>query len=93
VRGQLTGLVWDFTAMAVGLKTECDGACPARTRDGRPCQGIPVLDWQTGKPRNGRCRMQGGRSTGPRTDAGKAAIAASNRRRGAADRQPARVTG
>ena len=48
--------------------------CGAKTRDGSKCWGIRVA----GKR---RCRMHGGRSTGPKTDAGRAAIAASNRRR------------
>ena len=36
--------------------------CGARTRSGRPCRG-PAM-------RNGRCRLHGGASTGPRTPAG-----------------------
>lgn len=55
--------------------------CGAKTRRGTPCQA-PAY-WPKGEPapRNGRCRMHGGLSTGPRTPEGKAAIAASNRRR------------
>ncbi len=39
--------------------------------------------WLPGEaqPRNGRCRVHGGLSTGPNTEAGRAAIAESNRRR------------
>ena len=57
--------------------------CGARCRDGRPCRARAV--WLVGesKPRNGRCRMHGGLSTGPRTPEGRAAIAESNRRRAA----------
>src|SRR5262245_21359872 len=40
--------------------------CGAKTRRGTPCQG-PAM-------RNGRCRMHGGASTGPRTAAGIEAI-------------------
>lgn len=40
-------------------------SCGARTRAGTPCQ-------QKGLFGNGRCRLHGGMSTGPRTDAGKA---------------------
>lgn len=40
-----------------------------------------VWDPFKGAPRNGRCRMHGGLSTGPRTDEGRERIAASNRRR------------
>jgi hypothetical protein len=36
--------------------------CGARTRDGKPCKGPAML--------NGRCRMHGGSSTGPRTAEG-----------------------
>jgi hypothetical protein len=42
--------------------------CGARTRLGCPCKG-PAM-------KNGRCRMHGGAATGPRTDAGRARIAA-----------------
>lgn len=41
--------------------------CGARTRSGNPCKG-PAM-------RNGRCRMHGGASTGPRTAEGLACAA------------------
>jgi len=49
--------------------------CGARTRSGAPCRA-PAW-WPSGlaAPRNGRCRMHGGLSTGPRTAAGKARCA------------------
>ena len=37
--------------------------CGARTRSGKPCRGPAMA--------NGRCRMHGGPSTGPRTPEGK----------------------
>ncbi len=37
--------------------------CGARTRSGKPCRGSAM--------KNGRCRMHGGPSTGPRTPEGK----------------------
>jgi hypothetical protein len=40
--------------------------CGAKTRAGKPCNGQPMP--------NGRCRMHGGKSTGPRTAAGLEAI-------------------
>lgn len=40
--------------------------CGAKTRKETPCQGIAM--------KNGRCRMHGGKSTGPKTSAGKDAI-------------------
>ncbi len=40
--------------------------CGARTktRGGRPCRASPVLDAFMGEPRNGRCKLHGGLSTG-----------------------------
>lgn len=48
--------------------------CGALTRKGKPCQC---------KPEEGRdrCKLHGGKSTGPRTEAGREAIRESNRRR------------
>ena len=43
--------------------------CGARTRAGTPCRRTALLP-------AGRCRLHGGRSTGPRTTAGKARSAA-----------------
>ena len=37
--------------------------CGAKTRQGKPCPNAPM--------KNGRCRMHGGKSTGPRTPEGK----------------------
>ncbi|MGH6952564.1 MAG: HGGxSTG domain-containing protein [Alphaproteobacteria bacterium] len=56
--------------------------CGARTRgpDKHRCRAPPVIDRGTGRPRNGRCRLHGGLSTGPRTPAGRATIAASQRK-------------
>jgi hypothetical protein len=48
--------------------------CGARTRAGGCCRQ-PAM-------RNGRCRLHGGRSTGPRTAAGRAACAAARTRHG-----------
>lgn len=44
--------------------------CEARTRRGTPCQ-------RPGNKSNGRCKLHGGRSTGPRTEEGVARLAAS----------------
>jgi hypothetical protein len=46
----------------------------ARSRGGQPCLAPPVLDPETGLPRNGRCKLHGGRSTGPRTVGGRQRI-------------------
>lgn len=45
--------------------------CGAKCRDGHPCQALPVWDREKDRPRNGRCRLHGGLSTGPRTEEGK----------------------
>ena len=44
--------------------------CEARTRRGTPCQ-------RPGNKINGRCKLHGGRSTGPRTEDGVARLVAS----------------
>jgi hypothetical protein len=49
--------------------------CGARTRQGQPCRMAVVV---LGKR---RCKFHGGLSTGPRTEAGRARIAAAQRRR------------
>jgi hypothetical protein len=49
--------------------------CGARTRSGTPCEKFPVA----GKR---RCRLHGGASTGPKTAAGKARIAAAQLKHG-----------
>jgi hypothetical protein len=53
--------------------------CGARTRSGAPCRATVCLK-PNGRPAR-RCRLHGGRSTGPTTQAGRDAIAESNRRR------------
>ena len=45
--------------------------CGARWRDGHLCHARAVWDFANDRPRNGRCRMHGGLSTGPRTAEGK----------------------
>ncbi len=60
--------------------------CGARCRDGHPCQARVVWDTDNDRPRNGRCRMHGGLSTGPKTQKGRARIAKANRRRAKARR-------
>jgi hypothetical protein len=55
--------------------------CGAMTRMGRPCQAPASWDGATDTPRNGRCRLHGGLSTGPRTSEGRERIAAAQRNR------------
>jgi hypothetical protein len=57
--------------------------CGAKTRQGTPCQAPAVWDRERDRPRNGRCRMHGGLSTGPRTPEGRRVAAENVRRRNA----------
>ena len=64
----------------IGLATrfgpEWEGQrCGARTRAGTPCQRPAVKE-------TGRCTRHGGKSTGPRTEAGLARIAAAQTKHG-----------
>jgi hypothetical protein len=59
--------------------------CGARCRDGSPCQAPPVWNKSLDRPVNGRCRIHGGLSTGPKTEEGRRRIAESNRSRRAMD--------
>ena len=45
--------------------------CEARTRSGGQCRAPAAWDKMLDRPRNGRCRLHGGLSTGPKTDEGK----------------------
>lgn len=56
-------------------------ACGAKCRDGHACRAPAVWDKLTNQPRNGRCKLHGGKSTGPRTAEGKARIAEAQRER------------
>ena len=53
--------------------------CLAKTRRGTPCQKAAITE------RN-RCRLHGGRSTGPRTAEGKARVIAANTKHGGRSR-------
>jgi hypothetical protein len=44
--------------------------CGAKTRVGGHCKAPAVWNTQDDVARNGRCRMHGGLSTGPRTEEG-----------------------
>mgnify|MGYP001375376673 CR=1 FL=1 len=68
--------------------------CGAKCRDGHPCRAPAVWNYKYDKPRNGRCRMHGGVSTGPRTAAGKKSVLAAmkaGRERAYRERRAARV--
>ena len=55
--------------------TQTPVRCGAKTRSGVPCAKFPM----EGKR---RCRLHGGLSTGPKTDAGREAISAANTKHG-----------
>ena len=55
--------------------------CDAKCRDGNPCEAPPVWNKRLVQAVNGRCRMHGGLSTGPKTEEGRRRIAESNRAR------------
>ena len=59
------GIEWRFEPTWPGQR------CGAKTRRGTPCQ-------RPANKRNGRCRLHGGASSGPRTEQGHAKIAAAN---------------
>lgn len=64
---------WKLTHAPVQRPAVSD-RCGARTRAGTPCKA-------KGLPGTGRCKFHGGRSTGPRTEAGRQRIAAIQRER------------
>ena len=64
-----TGLEWRFGSNWPGER------CGAKTRKGTPCQ-------RPANKKNGRCRLHGGASSGPRTEVGRARISAANLRHG-----------
>ena len=49
--------------------------CGAKTRSGMPCEKFPLASKR-------RCRLHGGLSTGPKTEAGRAAIGAAHYKHG-----------
>lgn len=55
--------------------------CGAKNRKGNPC-GRPA-GWGTDHPGSGRCKLHGGLSTGPKSEAGKKKIAANAIKHGA----------
>ena len=59
------GIEWRFGPDWPGQR------CGAKTRRGAPCR-------RPANKRNGRCRLHGGASSGPRTEQGRAKIAAAN---------------
>src|SRR6478736_4021890 len=71
-------MTWE-SEMVVEHTLDLRGSCGALTRSGFPCRRV-------GAGKGNRCHLHGGKSTGPRTAAGKARIAAAQRARWAAER-------
>ena len=79
---------------ALGYRTPIDRVfkhelplCGARCRSGHPCQAKATRDVETGcYVRNGRCRLHGGLSTGPRTPEGRQRVGDAARQRAQARR-------
>lgn len=46
--------------------------CGAKCRDGHACKAKAIVNPKTDKPINGRCKNHGGKSTGAKTEEGKA---------------------
>ena len=78
--------------------------CRAKTRRGSPCQAPAVWNRVVDRPVNGRCKLHGGLSTGPKTPEGKRRSAqaardglkrywAQRRKREEASKQTTRVVG
>lgn len=61
--------------------------CGARCRDGHPCQAKAAWDGTRCYVRNGRCRLHGGLSTGPKTAEGRRRVGEAARRRAQQQRQ------
>ena len=64
-----TDLEWRFGSNWPGER------CGAKTRKGTPCQ-------RPANKKNGRCRLHGGASSGPRTEVGRVRVSAANLRHG-----------
>lgn len=59
-------------------RPKCGARC--RSKDGAPCEARAVWDDERNAPRNGRCRMHGGLSTGARSPEGRARCKENGRR-------------
>ena len=75
------GLYVTYPVRRLKIRKKDRPKCGARTRTGTQCQSPSVWDKANNKPRNGRCKLHGGLSTGARTAKGREAIRESNRRR------------
>lgn len=79
----INGYTYDQSVVIVVPKKSKNqrGICMAKTCQDTLCQAPPVWNTISDKPINGRCKLHGGLSTGPRTEKGRESIRSSNRRR------------
>ena len=59
----------------MNIRNLCKALCLAKTRSGYSCK-------RADNPKNGRCYLHGGKSTGPKTEEGLARIAAAQFKHG-----------
>jgi hypothetical protein len=64
------------------LRPRCGARC--RTKGGAPCLAPATWDAELDEPRNGRCKLHGGLSTGATTPEGRARLREAGRRGGLA---------
>ena len=64
IDGMSKQAVSEINPQRILMEMKAAGCCCARTRVGAPCKNLAM--------RNGRCRMHGGASTGPKTALGLA---------------------
>ena len=63
-------------SVLIGLNTRFGADWPGQRCGAKTCRGVPCQ--RPANKRNGRCRLHGGQSTGPKTAEGRAKIAAAN---------------
>lgn len=68
-KAQMYAAHWKSESLWKKNRPLCGARC--RSRKGRACKAQVVVDFKTGEPINGRCRMHGGLSTGAKTQEGK----------------------
>jgi hypothetical protein len=83
----------DVYAGFLRLQRRSRPRCGARCRDGHACRAPVVWDLVRDRPLNGRCKMHGGFSTGPKTPEAKARCAEGRRRYWAARRAEREAAG